>query len=504
MENLKNQFYPTPQHIIKKILEPYIENLDNKHVLEPSAGKGDILDYIHKYHQYKHGISPILYAIEIDQELQYTLQGKQYQVIGNDFLKYSGDLYFDMIIMNPPFAYGTDHLLKAWDIIKTGNILCLLNAETINNPYTEKRKLLTKIIETSGTVENLGNCFSTAERQTDIDVVLVTLNKKTESKFNFSFCSNTKENTPDLDEDVVKEQGIALNDVVGNFLIQYDNTKEAFTEYMKAKSRLHFYSNDLISQYDDIIKTADECGYDGKNSYNNFANKVRSKAWQKILGKLNMNKYMTSSLYNSFDEFIQHQGCMDLTKENIFNVLQFIIDNRKTIMKQAILDVFDTFTKYHNENRCHVEGWKTNESWKVNKKIILPYWCTWGEYWSGQDLKKYGDRFKTQYSREYEDIDKVMCHITGKNFDNILGIKQALDYKFDELGKIYSGDKFDNTCHSTFFNIKFFKKGTVHLEFIDEDLWNEFNRVACIGKKWLPDDTRPSARKKSDEMEMFN
>lgn len=38
---------------------------------------------------------------------------------------------------------------------------------------------------------------------------------------------------------------------------------------------------------------------------------------------------------------------------------------------------------------------------------------------------------------------------------------------------------------STFFRIKFFKKGTVHLEFKDEHAWAEFNRRAAAGKNWI-------------------
>ncbi|GAI75096.1 unnamed protein product, partial [marine sediment metagenome] len=120
------QFYPTPKKVIEKMLLPYKTEkaetghhyrtvnykLENLHILDPSAGKGDILDFMKDQYHYN---NINLYAIEIDSELQYTLQGKSYQVIGTDFLKYSGDLYFDMIIMNPPFDHGADHLLKALD-----------------------------------------------------------------------------------------------------------------------------------------------------------------------------------------------------------------------------------------------------------------------------------------------------------------------------------------------------------------------------------------------------
>lgn len=54
---------------------------------------------------------------------------------------------FDFIIMNPPFSNGDEHFIKAWEIADNTTIVCLLNSETINNPYSEKRKLVKKIID---------------------------------------------------------------------------------------------------------------------------------------------------------------------------------------------------------------------------------------------------------------------------------------------------------------------------------------------------------------------
>ena len=83
----------------------------------------------------------------------------------------------DIVIMNPPFSEGAKHLLKAWDFIHDGEVICLLNEETIKNPYTEERKRLVQIIEQFGNVEYLGDCFSTAEHKTSVNVAMVYLKK---------------------------------------------------------------------------------------------------------------------------------------------------------------------------------------------------------------------------------------------------------------------------------------------------------------------------------------
>lgn len=181
---------------------------------------------------------------------------------------------------------------------------------------------------------------------------------------------------------------------------------------------------------------------------------------------------------------------MDLTRENIFALINMIVDNRVSILDRAVVDVFDIFTKYHEENRLHVEGWKTNSAWKVNRKIILPYWVKYGQYISQSDLKQWGDHFRLDYKSEYDDIDKVMCYLTGKDYNKSYTLVNALSKHFDCIGNVKPGQPFNNSGESEFFTFKFWKKGTLHIEFKDVKLWEEFNYRACLGKNFLPTEER--------------
>ena len=159
-------------------------------------------------------------------------------------------------------------------------------------------------------------------------------------------------------------------------------------------------------------------------------------------------------------------------------------------MDRAIMDVFDKFTQYHKENRCHVEGWKTNEAWKVNKKVILPNYLG--------DIR-WSSHYSTNYDkyREFSDIEKVMCYLTGKDYDDFRRYVQDYTYLTDEHDRKYKlmsletmikrvriGDTGEQ--ESEFFYFRCFKKGTLHIRFKDEWLWAEFNQRACKGKNWLP------------------
>ena len=109
MFEYNKNFYPTPEHLIRKMCEKVNFN-PIQYILEPSAGKGDIVDYLQKKY-YERDFS----LIEKDENLLAILKAKcqehnKMKVIDSDFLTYPGGDLFDLIIMNPPFDDGEKHL----------------------------------------------------------------------------------------------------------------------------------------------------------------------------------------------------------------------------------------------------------------------------------------------------------------------------------------------------------------------------------------------------------
>ena len=175
--NNKN-FYPTPLNLIERMLEEY-DGYENNHtrksskiktLLEPSAGKGDIVDYIEENWR-----DTDIDCIEIDTTLQATLKGKKYRVVYDDFLTYKTYKKYDLIVMNPPFDNGEKHLLKALELQQDGGkIICLLNAETLRNPYSNQRKVLVnKLEELNAEIEFIHDAFIDAERKTNVEVAII-------------------------------------------------------------------------------------------------------------------------------------------------------------------------------------------------------------------------------------------------------------------------------------------------------------------------------------------
>ena len=474
------EFFPTPGSIASKMLGPYRSRMSWRRddsqdpivcILEPSAGKGDILDAIRKgYDTHYHG--PKLLAIEQNPELVGLLHSKNYRVVSRDFLAYQPEDRIDLILMNPPFSIGARHLLHAWNILDRGDIACLLNAETIRNPWTDERKLLASIIEEHGSVEYLGPAFQRSERPTDVEVALVRLRKEHGKRsaldFEFAMPDSKDEALPDF---ATADVGSAVMrpDQMGALIRQYEMAKSAFVDYLKAREAIEFFCNGVIRDGKAIDIAAEACGggrtgiREKEGAFEEFKDGIRLKFWEHILELVGLEKYLTADLRKKFGEYVEQQGAMALTKENISQVLETILLNSNGIMQQAVVAVFDLFTSYHKENRLHVEGWKTNDSWKVNRKVILPGYVAFE-----------CNRFRESYYRhdEFNDIDRAMCYLDGKRIEDVRTIRQAFDPN-------------NNVAESTFFRIKYFKKGTIHLEFKDEALWARFNVSACEGKNWI-------------------
>jgi len=117
------EFYPTPAPVIYKMLQG-VRTEAIRTVLEPSAGKGDIIERLNKKNGAQRGRHSKrdldIDAIEIDPNLRHILKGKGVKVVHDDFLSFQTFKRYDLIIMNPPFSNGDKHLLKAVQQIRAG------------------------------------------------------------------------------------------------------------------------------------------------------------------------------------------------------------------------------------------------------------------------------------------------------------------------------------------------------------------------------------------------
>lgn len=107
-------FFPTPRPVINQMLE-YAGIEATHRVLEPSCGKGDILDSLRDSHP-----EATRHAIELNRTLADVLSAKGHDVEFGDFLTHQA--VYDRIVMNPPFEDGQDidHVRHAFDLLSPG------------------------------------------------------------------------------------------------------------------------------------------------------------------------------------------------------------------------------------------------------------------------------------------------------------------------------------------------------------------------------------------------
>lgn len=442
-------FYPTPPDVINEMLMGI--DVRDKVFLEPSAGKGNIVDALDQ-----RGASQVL-TFEKEPELAYIVSDKS-TFLGNDFLTCTPEQvsHVDYIVMNPPFNADEKHILHAWEVAPEGcQIISLCPSATLDNTKYSHREQLGQIIKEYGEATDLGDCFTQAERKTGVEVSLVKLFKPVISK-DFDYEGFYM----DVDEEV-QANGLMRYSEVQSIVSRYVSALKCFDEFQTISERM----NSLVSpiglkegfafrfSYNETVTTKEE-----------FAKKLQKRSWRHLFDKMNMAKFVTSGVMSDINKFIETQSKYPFTMKNIYRMLEIIISGRKNIMERALVEAFDKITRHYDENRYHIEGWKTNSHYMINRKFILPFITEMG--WSGELTFKYSSWGNTD---RLNDLNKALCFLTGTQ--NEVG-------NIDMLRKDENGQKMEfNTWYDWgFFQIKGFKKGTLHCKFKDEKVWEQFNR----------------------------
>lgn len=401
------QFYPTPEAIAAKMLAGMdFDQIET--ILEPSAGKGDLADKAVaklKDANWRRDIQADIDCIEIDENLRHILKGKGYRVVHDDFLTFQTFKRYDLIVMNPPFAEGDKHLLKALEMQKRGGrVVCLLNAETLKNPYTNSRQKLARLLDDyAATVTYLTGAFANAERQTDVEIALVRVNIPAASEkstiiegLREAYTHSTQEEGP--------EAGLANADFIKSTVQLYNMEVHAgirLLEEWRAYSRVNTQS--LRDDKDPIMKLEvsafydeDKCRHDTLE--NALVRRIRAKYWELLFKDP---QFMGMFTTNIREEYLSRINELRDYEFSIFNICTVRLElDRRLIqsVEETILAMFEKLTYDHSwypetkKNIHYFDGWATNKAYKINKKVIIPlngYYNVWGnEYrYSPDDYK---------------------------------------------------------------------------------------------------------------------
>lgn len=492
-------FYPTPKELFYQLMSGK-RHLDG-HILEPSAGKGDLVNYI-KGMMGRHEQYPID-VIEIDPHLQSMLIGEGYNVVWDDFLTYETYKEYSYIIMNPPFSNGDEHLLKAINLAENQlshcEIYAILNKETINNAYSSKRQeLLRKLNVHKAKIKYVIGAFKNAERRTNVEVALIHIEVEKVGQgrniydsipFFASDSEETKETlettlTTFMEANEITEKLNEIERLVIEYETAADLIRESYESYL-AKSSFLSYISQVNKRKNEGIGNSFNYVVNKQfypDDYNEELRRLRREYWRLILDTDEFAKLLTNEARQKLNKQLSLANEMELNLPNIKTLLMAIKENQNDILIDSIVSIFEKITRFHmneySSNIHYYNGWKTNNAYRINKKIIIPI--------------KYSPFESWDFSDEYEQINSDV-----KRFiDDLVKVFKLIDSTINyEFTSVDSKQEFENEL----LRFKMFKNGNIHIWFKRLDLLKKLNYICGQHFNWIPSEDEQKSNKKARE-----
>lgn len=508
----ENQFYPTPERIAELMLKD-VDAYKVRTILEPSAGKGDLLlafakarykeleGYTKEFDADVVEIDPYLREIlkfrfskeNLKKEREYVscvgyprnremaekreidiVDSVQLHVVHDNFLTYNTYKKYDLILMNPPFANGDLHLLKALEMQKDGGmVVCLLNAETILNPYTKSRQLLKqKLNELNAQIEFAEDAFSEAERKADVNVAIVRVNIP-EAVYESTLFERMKKAEEASYIPDAELKAVMPTDLFGSLVCQYRAEVAATMALVKEYKALKACT---LHTEPIVCLTVDREAFDVQK----YMKQVRLKYWKRLFKNEKFIGRLTSNLREQFQAQISRMVDYEFS---VFNIKQVMVEMNAAMSKgvqDTIMALFDKLTQEHSwypecaKNIHYYNGWKTNKAHKIGKKSIIPIHLFSTYTWH----KTFDD---SRALHVLSDIEKAFDYLDGGYF-------KGNRYNLSSFIKHANEHGQTKNIECTYFKVDLFKKGTVHIKFKPEamPLVERLNIYASQGKGWLP------------------
>ena len=489
------EFYPTPSSLAGKM----IARVDWKcvySVLEPSAGKGDLLHALERYaKKYRSPLERRDFSvrqncdtIERDTNLQFILRGKGFRVIADDFLSYDALKRYDVILMNPPFSEGDKHLMKALMLQENGGqICCLLNSETIRNPYTKLRqKLVQMLMEHNARIEFIKDAFKYAERPSDVEVAIVYVNipqARKASSILEGLKKAQEQESQHNEPTAITNSSDWIHAMIDNYQFEIRAGNALLEEYMTIVPYIMVGSDVFKEPVIQISAGGEKYRQGSENELiNAYIHRVREKYWHEFMYHEKLSEVVGAMPSAMLEEYQNKAGSMAEYDFDEYNVRQCILDMRLQLskgMNDAILALFDKLSAEHayypecTKNRWYYDGWKTNKAHKIGKKCIIPANGCFAESWSSDFLRTY------RCYNILADLEKVMNYLDRG--------QTAFHCNLDmELRRANAIEK--AKVDTTYFEATFYKKGTCHIKFHPDaqHIIDRLNIFAGLHHSWLP------------------
>lgn len=535
-EEARKGFYPTPPALAAKLLEGLETHMIHT-ILEPSCGSGNLIRaFARAVNQNRHHPNYDVDLVEIDPALrgmvkenfidtnynhywevyksfldkEYTEDGKvelsaeekeaseeayaMYRACCDmtlrfahvDFMVYETMKKYDLILMNPPFADGDTHLLKAIGMQKRfgGKIRCILNAETLLNPYTNRRKALAKeLAEVNAEVTYEDGAFANAERPTGVRVALIKIDIPTPTRLSDIFDRCRKAEEVKFREKIPMELTVAdkVERIVSQYRVEINAGIALIEDYMALQPYIlsSFEKTSYPTPMLELTVDGSSGIRGGVSDINRYVKAVRRKYWRALCIRKEFFGQLTTNLQDELRSRTEQLVEYEFDCHNINVLLREMNAKMEDGVKATIMELFEELTnKYHwrdedgVQNIHYYNGWAHNLAHKVNNKVILPCYGVFSTY--SWEKGKFDAR--AAYGK-LADIEKALNYLDG---NRTVGP--------DLWGAISHADLFSKfrNIECKYFRVTFFKKGTMHIQFTDKKLLDRLNIYVSRNKNWLP------------------
>jgi hypothetical protein len=360
------QFYPTPPTLAKRAWQKF-RNTNWVRILEPSAGNGALAKECPE-RQYSYGRHIPIDCYEIDISHHPALRSEGFNVVGFDFTQIQSAAMYSHILLNPPFKYGAEHTLLAWDKLLDGEIVAILNAETVRNPFSRERKRLVELIADFGEVEFIEGAFNTDETEvkTDVEIALIWLQKKLDVESIVGDVISTLradlETGNGLARDFQQMNQVAhMNSTVENLVIAFNAAVKTMQELVFAGAKASYYAG-MLGDTMAVRRGSEESKYVAANISTvkeQIAEKyidLKDRAWSQVLTSTDVTSKLSSKTAKELERQFETIKKMEFTASNIYGFLLGLVEKQGELQVDMALELFDLIGTYHSDNTVFYRG----------------------------------------------------------------------------------------------------------------------------------------------------
>lgn len=495
LPSVDSGFYPTPSHVAGQLFSmlPTRRFYSLNTILEPSAGKGDLVSHFVSYmcgstSRSNDQIKESIDVIEIDANLQMLLLSKGYRIIHDDFLTFNSRKSYDLILMNPPFDNAVHHILHAIQLQQYGGcILAICNAETIRNPYSQSRQTLLHYIEQYGKVQYVQRGFSNAERKTNVECALIYIEipNKCFSEERSDFWDSFHKASECVEEETSVYEGLSVmsGDTISQWVQLFNEEVDATLAFIRQYEAFKPHILTHIDMGVDKDKSPKNPAAiislslsNGKNvTVNEVIKLIRRKYWTAFAHNSDVLDRLTSTLRAAYISRLESMDSCDFSEFNLRKLAAQINMDMFSGIKEDIDSLYYKLTAAHTyypectANIHYYNGWKSNKATAINTKVIIPVNGMFAYSWSAQagNLDFYNVR------AFLADIEKVLNFLDGH---------RTAEVNLDASIKNAVNNGITKNISCKYFSVTFYKKGTCHIKFHDRRIVDIFN--IYMGKRF--------------------